>query len=666
MRYTEARLARIAEEMLVDIEKDTIDFIPNFDATLKEPAVLPSRIPNLLINGGSGIAVGMATNIPPHNLREVCDAIISYIKNPKISVKQLMKHVKGPDFPTGGVIVGKAGIVSAYKTGRGKIVVRGRVEFEDDAIVIKEIPYMVNKAKLVEKIAELIKEGRLEEARTVRDESDREGIRIVIELRGNAQTALKKLYTFTNLQTTFGVINLALVNGEPRILNLKELIAEYVAHRREVLKRRTEHDLKKAEERLHIVEGLKKAVEDIDNVVGHVKSSKSPKDAKSKLIEKYGLSEIQAEAILQMRLQKLTGIEIESLDKEYDELVSRIAEYRIILSSLQRIDGIIISELEEIRKYGDNRRTELVADEEEISIEELIAAEENLLVITKGGFVKRMDIDAFKLQHRGGVGIVGMGLKEEDPPALLTVCNTHHRLLIFTDRKAYWMNAYEIPKQDRLGKGVSMRRFIGLAENERITSVLSVESFDAEALILTEDGFIKRIKLEEFENAKRAGILASAGKIVLARLCDGKEAIIATKNGYAVRFRIKDISRYGRSARGVRGIRLREGDAISWMAVVRGKGDIFTLTEKGYGKKTPVDLYRLTSKGSRGVINIKLNEKTGRVVYVEYVEGNEELLTFSRDGYVLKVAVKSIPHKGRNARGVAVSRKEVACATLLN
>ncbi len=667
MRYTEARLAKIAEEMLADIDKETVDFIPNFDATLKEPSVLPARIPNLLINGCSGIAVGMATNIPPHNLNEVCNAIIAYIKNPEITVRELMKYVKGPDFPTGGIIVGKSGIIQAYETGKGKITVRGKVEVEDNAIIIKEVPYMVNKARLVEKIAELIKDGRLSEARTVRDESDREGIRVVIELRGDAQTALKKLYMFTNLQTTFGVINLALVDGEPRILNLKELIAEYVSHRREVVRRRTQYELRKAEERLHIVEGLKKAVEDIDNVVQLIKSSASPQEAKSRLIEKYELSEVQADAILQMRLQKLTSIEIESLNKEYNELVAKIAEYKEILSSPQRIDEIIISEVEEIKKkYGDERKTEIVADEEEITAEELIAVEENLIVVTKDGFVKRMDIDTFKVQNRGGVGIVGMGVREDDPPSIVTVCNTHHKLLIFTDAgKAYWINAYEIPKQDRLAKGVSIRRFISVSEGERIVSVISIEDFDGEVLIVTDDGHVKRTKLSEFENAKRAGIIASGGKIIHARICDGEEVVIATRNGYAVRFKIDDVPEYGRSAKGVKGISLRDGDEVAWVTMVKGDGDLLTLTENGIGKRTPISEYRLVSRGSMGVINIKLNKKTGKVVYVEYVEGDEELLTFSADGYALRLTVESIPQQGRNASGVIVSKKGIACATLL-
>lgn len=667
MRYTEARLSRIAEEMLTDIEKETVDFIPNFDATLNEPVVLPSGIPNLLINGGSGIAVGMATNIPPHNLSEVCDAIISFIKNPEITISELMKHVKGPDFPTGGIIVGRQGIIDAYETGRGKIIVRGRIDFEDGSLIVKEIPYMVNKAKLVEKIAELIREGKLEEVKAVRDESDREGIRVVLELRGNVQTAINKLYTFTNLQTTFGVINLALVNGEPRILNLKELISEYVSHRREVIRRRTEFDLKKAEERLHIVEGLRKAVSDIDNVVQLIKQSESPEKAKIALIESYDLSEIQANAILQMRLQKLTAMETDALEKEYSELLEMIKTYKEILSKAEKIDGIIVEELRSIKeKYGDKRRTEITLEGQEITIEELVAAEDNLLVLTESGFIKRMDIGMFKRQQRGGVGIIGFNLKENDLPSILSVCNTHHKLLFFTDAgKAYWINAYEVAKQERLGKGVNIRKYIGIDEEEKVVSIISTPDFDGEVIILNEDGHIKRVILSEFENAKRAGIIASSGKIMQAKLFNGNEVVISTKNGQLIRFDAEKIPVYGRNAAGVKSIKLRGDDEIASMAVVKKDGDILTLTEKGYGKRTPVDKYRLTSRGSMGVINIKVSEKTGKVVFTEYTEGDEELLIFSRDGYAVKVAVGDISRQGRGAGGVRVCRKEVACATLI-
>ncbi|RLI77522.1 DNA gyrase subunit A [Archaeoglobales archaeon] len=665
MRYTEARLAKIAEEMLADIDKETVDFIPNFDNTLKEPSVLPSKIPNLLINGSSGIAVGMATNIPPHNLKEVCDAIVAFIKNPEISIEELANFVKGPDFPTGGEIIGLAGILDAYRTGRGRIVVRGKVEVEDKAIVIKEMPYLVNKAKLVEKIAELIKEGRLEEARTVRDESDREGIRVVVELKGNAQTALNKLYMFTNLQTTFGIINLALVDGEPKILNLKDLISEYVDHRREIVRKRTEFELKRAEERLHIVKGLKKAVEDIDNVISLIKSSKSPKEAKDRLIEKYEFSEKQADAILQMRMQKLTSMEIEALINEYQDLIKKIEEYRQILSSITKIDEIIIREVEEIReKYGDERRTKIVEKHEEISVEELIAKEDNVLVITQNGFIKRMDIESFRLQERGGVGLIGIQLKD-DVPTTIIKCNSHDKLLFFTNfGKAYWINAYEVPKQDRTAKGINIRRFLNVSEDERIVSVVPTKKFGGHVVILTQDGHIKRTKLSDFVNAKRSGIIAG-NKIAFARRCEGNDVFISTKKGYAVRFRLKSIPELGRSARGVKALKLREKDEIANLTIVRKEGYILTLTENGYGKRTDESLYRATNRGTMGIINLKVTGKTGDVVASEYVRGDEELITLSKDGYALKTAVSKIPVKGRSASGVLISKRGIACATIL-
>lgn len=665
MRYTEARLAKIAEEMLADIDKETVDFVPNFDNTLKEPSILPAKIPNLLINGSSGIAVGMATNMPPHNLREVCDAIVAFIKNPEISVEELIRYIKGPDFPTGGEILGVDGIIEAYKTGKGKIVLRGCVEIEKRAIVIKEIPYIVNKSKLVEKIAELIKEGKLEEVKTVRDESDREGIRVVVELKGDVNTALNKLYLFTNLQVTFGIINLALVNGEPKILSLKDLISEYINHRREVIRRRTEFELKKAKDRLHIVEGLKKAVENIDDVISLIKSSKSPKEAKEKLIKKYKLSEKQAEAILQMRLQKLTNIEIEALIDEYKELVKKIREFEKILSSTTKIDEIIIKEVEEIKeKYGDDRRTRIIEKDESISVEELVAKEDNLLVVTQNGFIKRMNIDSIRLQERGRVGTIGIQLKD-DIPIITTKCNSHDKLLFFTNLgKAYWINAYEIPKQDRTAKGVNIRNFLAFDENERVVSILPIADFSGYVVILTKDGHIKRTKLMEFTNAKRAGINAG-NEITCAKICNGDDVFISTKKGYAVRFKVKSVPDLGRSAKGVKALKLRDDDSIANVTMIKKGGYILTLTENGYGKLTDEKQYRATNRGAMGVINIKVTRKTGEVVLSEFVRGDEELITFSKDGYALRTTVKKIPAKGRNASGVLVSKKGIACAAIL-
>ncbi|RLI83123.1 DNA gyrase subunit A [Archaeoglobales archaeon] len=667
MRYTEARLTKLAEEILADIERETVDFIPNFDSTLQEPSVLPSKIPNLLVNGSSGIAVGMATNMPPHNLGEICSAIVEYVKNPLIGITQLLKIVKGPDFPTGGIIVGKEGIKQVYTTGKGKLVVRGRVDFEENAIIIKEIPYQVNKAKLVEKIAELVREGKLEEVKAVRDESDREGIRIVVELRrGDFEAVVNKLYTFTPLQTTFGVINLAIVNGVPKILNLKELIEEFVNHRREVVTRRTKYLLRKSEERYHILEGLRMALENIDDVVALIKSSSSPDEARKGLIERFNLSEAQANAILQMRLQKLTGLEMDAIIAEHKEVGLKIKEYREILSSQEKIDGILIEEIEEIsEKYGDERKTSIVSESGEISFEDLISYEDNLLVITSQGYIKRMNLETFRTQRRGGVGVIGVSLRQEDVPRFVSVCNTHHKLLFFSNRgRAYWINTYEVPKQDRTGKGVHLKNFVSLGDGEKIVSVVSIPEFNGEVILLTEDGFIKRTNLKEFENAKRAGVVAG-GRIVAARLVNGNEVLIATRLGLAARYRIRDIPLYSRTAKGVKALKLQKGDEIAWITPANEDGHILTLTTKGYGKRTPLDEYRLTRRGAKGVKNIKLSRRNGEVIFSEFVKGDEELLTLSKDGYAIKTEVKSIPVHSRNTAGVKVSKRGIKCATII-
>ncbi len=652
MRYTECRLTELAEEMLADIDKDTVDFQPNFDATLKEPVVLPAKIPNLLVNGCSGIAVGMATNIPPHNLKEVCDAIIAYISNPDITVEELMEFVKGPDFPTGGIIVGRKGIEEAYKTGKGRITVRGKVEVENGAIVIKEIPYMVNKAKLVERIADLIRNGKIE-AKTVRDESDREGIRVVVELKSgtDVKTVLKKLYAHTPLQTTFGIINLALVDGEPRLLSLKDLIACYVEHRREVVRRRTEFELKRAEERLHVVEGLKIALENLDEVVNLIKDSESPEIAKSKLMEKYGMSEKQAEAILQMRLQKLTSTEISALVREYEELKCKISKLSAILSSREEIDRIIVEELREIsEKYGDSRRTAIVDGDE--YFEESV--EKNLVVITKNGMFKRCDLD-FK-----GREVLGIPVKD-DEPACAVICRTNQKLLIFSDSgKAYWITVGDIPKRNRTGRGVDVRRYLGLDSDEKVVSAIAVDEFDGRyVVILTEDGYIKKTKLSEFANAKKAGIIASTSRIAFARLFENGEVVIGTDYGYVVRFKAEEIPEKGRNARGVKAINLRAEDSISWMSVGKGN-ELLILSKEGFGKRTELEEFRLTSRGSMGVRGIK-----GSVAVVEFVKGDEDILVFTKDGHAIRVSVGDIPKQSRNGKGVEICKEGIACAVLI-
>ncbi|WP_202319216.1 DNA gyrase subunit A [Archaeoglobus neptunius] len=666
MRYTEARLAKIAEEMLADIERNTVDFMPNFDSTLQEPEVLPAKIPNLLINGSSGIAVGMATNIPPHNLSEVCDAVVAFIRNPEISVDGLMRYITAPDFPTGGIIVGREGIAEAYRTGKGKIIVRGRVDVEGNSLIVREVPYMVNKAKLVESIAELAKD-RIDEIRTIRDESDREGIRVVIELKSgsNPELVLKKLYAYSNLQTTFGVILLALVDKEPRILNLREIIALYVDHRRNVVRRRVTFDLEKARERLHIVEGLKVVVEDIDNAVGLIRSSPSPSEAKKRLMERYSLSSKQADAVLQMRLQKLTAIEIDALMAEYEELKSKIAEYESILADPKKIDDIIVREVLEIKeKYGDERRTEIAIQQDEIAAEDLIEEEENIVLITSEGFAKRMSLEEFRLQARGGVGVIGTALGREDSISVFRICKSTDHLLLFTNTgRVFWINAYEIPKMDRTSRGTSLRKFIRLENGERVVSAIGVDSFDEKSVaILSSDGYIKRVSVSEFENAKRAGIRASSGDIAFAELVEDESVVIATSNGNVVRLKASAIPEYGRNAKGVIAVRLREGDSVSSMSTSKGEY-LLILTEKGYGKRCHIDEFRFIGRGSMGMIGYRVSGKTGKVVFAELCSGGEAFI-ISPDGYCIRVDISTIPVQGRYSSGVVVARKGVAAVAL--
>ncbi len=664
MRYTEARLTKIAEEMLADIEKETVDFVPNFDATLKEPSNLPTKIPNLLINGSSGIAVGMATNIPPHNLAEVCDGIVAFIEDEDITVDELMKFIRGPDFPTGGIIVGTEGIRNAYRTGRGKIVVRGKVEIEDRTLVIREIPYQVNKANLVEKIAELARDGRMEEIKAVRDESDREGIRIVVELKSgaNVNVVLNKLYKYTSLQTTFGIINLALVNNQPRVLNLKDLISEFVNHRREIVRRRTEYELKKAEERLHIVEGLKIAVENIDTAIEIIKKSDSVSVARERLMERFHLTENQADAILQMRLQKLTAMEIDALMKEYEELRKRIQEYRDILSSRARIDEIIVREVQEVKeRFGDERRTRILREFHDINHEDLISEETNLLVITKGGYAKRVDLGAFRSQSRGGSGVLGINLRTDDEITAVGVVNTTHRLLMFTNTgKAYWIHPYEVPKLDRTARGTSLKHLISLENGEHVVSAISVPDFSGKVLILTEDGYIKAVELQDFENAKRGGIIAVNGEIHTAKLAEGEDVVISTENGMLIRFDTSSVPVYGRNAKGVKAIRLKRNDRIAWMDCGDGS-EVLLLTENGYGKRTKISEFRKIGRGGMGVIAFRVRGKTGGVVFSEFVRYGK-LFAFSRDGNAILVSVDQISVQGRNSSGVIVAKNGVVRA----
>ncbi|ADB58484.1 DNA gyrase/topoisomerase IV subunit A [Archaeoglobus profundus] len=611
MRYTECRLTEIAEKMLEDIDKNTVDFQPNFDASKQEPVVLPAKIPNLLINGCTGIAVGMMTNIPPHNIREVCDGIIAYIKNPNISIEELMNFIKGPDFPTGGVIVGRDGIIEAYRTGKGKIILRGKVDVEEDKIIIREIPYMVNKAKLVEKIADLIKKDKLL-AKTVRDESDREGIRVVIELKEDPYSALKKLYDHTPLKVTFNVVMLALVNNEPKLLNLKELIAHYVNHRREVVRRKAEYELKKAEERNHIVEGLIRAIEKLDEVINLIKQSDSTKNAKEGLMKLLRITEKQAEAILQLRLQMLTRLEYESLMKEFNELKGRIDELKSILADPKRVDEIIVEELREVkRKFGDNRRTEIIDKE---ILKEVV--EEFGVAVTLDGQIKRFEI--------------GKALRSN--PKILLRAMSNLDILLFSSDKAYSIHARDIPLDF-----TPLSKFISAEKVE--TGVVA----KGDVVILSKDGNIKKVRLEEFANAKRAGIIAGEN-IGFARLYEDGDVIIATKNGYIVRFRSSEIPEYGRSAKGVKAITLREGDEIAWMSI--GKGDyVLILTRDGYAKKVPIDEFRLTNRGAMGVRGVR-----GEIAVAEIVS-EEEYYAYTSEGNAVRINVKRIPKGDRYKKG---------------
>ena len=635
MRYTECRLTKLAEELLADIDKDTVDFQPNFDATLKEPVVLPAKVPNLLINGSTGIAVGMATNIPPHNLVEVCNGIIAYIKNPNITIEELMEYIKGPDFPTGGIIVGRDGILEAYKTGKGRIILRGKVEIEGKRIVIREVPYLVNKAKLVENIAELVKNGKLEGVRTIRDESDREGIRVVIELKNEkfVKDVLRKLYSLSNLQTTFSIINLALVNNEPKILNLKELIECYVNHRREVVRRRVKFELKKAEERLHIIEGFMTIFKDLENVIELIRRSKSPTEAKEALKTNYNLSDIQADAVLSIRLHKLTSMEVESIKKEYNELKERVSQYKRILANVKEIDKIIIDELEDLkRRYGDERRTEIV-DEDKLLYETVV--KRNNAVILLDGKVKKISIDELESINYAGK---------------IAFCDSSEKLLIFTENgQAFWIEVGEITK-----RSINVSNLIDL-KDDRIVDMFCVDSFDDRTVVIVSpEGYVKRVKLSEFENAKRHGIKASVSKIAFAKLIEDSSVLIATKRGYGLRLKVDDIPIYSRNSRGVIGIRLREGDEISYVSARRGKY-LVTVTENGYVKKTRIDDIRFMNRGTMGTVVHNVIKTTGNVIFAEICDKGKLIIFEGNRCKVVDLA--DIPIMDRNEKGNKIAYK---------
>lgn len=674
MRYTEVRLAPAAEELLSDIEKETVNFSPNFDESLTEPSLLPSRIPNLLANGASGIAVGMATNIPPHNLKELCEGIQVVIENPEITIKDLMKIIKGPDFPTGGIILGREGIRSAYETGRGRMLVRAKAVIETgdhkkDAIIVTEIPYQVNKSNVIESIARLVEDKKIEGISDIRDESDRDGMRIVIELKKDAihQIVLNQLYKHTQLQETFGTIFLALVDGQPKVLNLKQMIEQFIEFRVEVVTRRTRFELDRAEKRAHILEGLKIAIANLDKIIKIIRQSKSPEVAKEELVKNFKLTEIQAKAILEMQLQRLTALEREKIDEEYLELIKKIEYYRSVLKSRTKVLGIVKEESNElVKKYGDERRTQIVAEEAEIEIEDLIAEEDVLIAISHAGYIKRTPVSLYRRQKRGGLGVTGGGVKEESEDFIehFFLASTHDSILFFTNKgRVYWRKAYEIPQASRQARGKAIVNLLSLSAEETVTSFLQVKEFDDKHYILmaTKNGVIKKTNLSQYSNPRSTGIIAIKLKpkdeLVSTRLTTGKdEVFLATQGGKAIRFPEKLVRDMGRSASGVRGIRFGKKDEVMAMEIAHPEAKVLTVTTLGFGKKSAFKDYRLQSRGGKGVINIKLTSKNGQVVSVLAVREEDEVILMTVGGMVVRCPVNQIRTSGRAAQGVHLIR----------
>ncbi len=667
-RYTEARLTKLAEEMLADIDKETVDFIPNFDDTTVEPSVLPTRVPNLLINGAAGIAVGMATNIPPHNLSEVIDGLVMMIDNPEVTVQELMTAIKGPDFPTAGFIHGLDGIRQAYMTGRGIVQMRARASIEEgkgdkESIIITELPYQVNKARLLEKIAELVQDKRITGIAEVRDESDREGMRIVCELkRGEiANVVLNQLYKHTAMQSTFGVIMLALVNNQPRILNLRRLLSNFIQHRREVVVRRTRFDLRKAEERAHILEGLKIALENLDAVIALIKASRNPDEAKAGLMKKFKLSDPQAAAILDMRLQRLTGLERDKIIAEYEETLKEIARLNAILASDALVMQIIKDELIAIKtEYGDARRTEIVAETTEIGIEDIIKDEEMVITISHAGYIKRNPLTTYRAQRRGGKGKIGMETREEDFVERLFMATMHSYILFFTNKgRVYWLKVHQIPEAGRQAKGKAIVNLIQIAQDERVTAALPVREFTPDHFILmaTKKGIIKKTELESYSHPRPSGIIAitleEGDELIAAEVTDGKrDVFLGTRDGLSIRFSESDVREIGRTGKGVIGIRLHGGNEVVGMEIVRDDSTILTVTENGYGKRSSLEDYRSQGRGGKGIITIKTTEKNGRVIGMAQVSEDDEILLITTNGKILRIKARGISVQGRNTQGV--------------
>lgn len=673
MRYTEARLSTISSEMLADIDKDTVSFVPNYDDSLTEPALLPVRIPNLLVNGTTGIAVGMATNIPPHNLNEVVDAIVACIQNPDITIEQLIKkHITGPDFPTAAYILGRDGIFSAYKTGRGSIKIQAKVKVEQmkngkERLIITELPYQVNKAHLIENMANLVRNKKIEGITDLRDESDRDGIRVVVEIgrNDNSQIVLNNLFKYTQLRTSFGVNTVALVRGRPQILNLKQILDYFIEHRREVVMRRTKFELAKAENRAHILEGLKIALEFLDKVIRIIRASATVSAAKAELIKNFKLSAIQAQAILDMRLHQLTSLESKKIEDEYLELLKTIQRLRAILASERKVLAIVVEELEEIKKkYGDIRRTEIIGALQDISVEDLIEEEDMVITISHKGYIKRLPASTYRAQRRGGRGVMGMGSKDDDFVEHLFVASTHHYILFFTNQgRCYWLKVYEIPEAARASRGKAIINLVRLQQNETVAAIVPVKEFSEDRFLVmaTDQGLIKKTRLTAYSNPRAGGIIAltvSAGDnlIQVLETTDERDVVIATQLGKAIRFSVASIREIGRAGKGVRGISLKNKDKVVGMQITSKEQSLLTVTTKGFGKRTKLDAYRRQSRGGQGLINIKKTDRNGKVVTIMSVSDADELMMITSTGTLIRTPLKHINMVGRNAQGVRVIR----------
>lgn len=669
MRYTEVRMAEIASELLADLEKETVDFVPNYDGTLKEPSILPTKIPNLLINGSSGIAVGMATNIPPHNVKEVIEGTIALINNPELSVDELMNIIPGPDFPTAGVIHGREGIQEAYRTGRGILQLRARAFIEKkgkgdrECIVISEVPYQVNKARLVERIAELTQEKKIEGIADLRDESDREGVRIVIELKRDeiAKVVLNQLYQHTQMQITFGIIMLALVGNQPKVLNLKELLQQFISFRKVVILRRTAFELKKAERQAHILEGLIVAISNLDKIIALIRASANPGVAREGLMKNFKLSEIQAQAILDMRLQRLTALEREKIEEEYQETTKLIEELKQILEREELVRELIVEELTTINgKYGDERKTEIIEQEAEINIEDLIIEEDMVVTITHNGYIKRNPISLYRSQHRGGKGVTGITTKEEDFVEHLFVDSTHSYILFFTTRgKVYWKKVYELPQAGRSAMGKAIVNLLNLSPEEKIAAILPVRRFEEgkHIVMATKKGLIKKTPLMAFSRPRTGGIIAlgidEGDELIAARVTDGaQEIILGSKKGKAIRFKEEEVRPMGRNAMGVRGVRLGKDDEIIGMEAIGEGATILTVTENGFGKRTHTQEYRIQGRGGMGIITIRTSTRNGNVLGIKQVTDDDEIMLITNFGKIIRIKIKGISIIGRNTQGV--------------